>query len=168
MMQHRSLSHAIDEKYFFHHIMSVMIFPEFCKPKIDVPQWWWRTIHGNACEKTSILLYIVMKPYKRIFNWLNTYLLITLFWKNRGFGVLGYCSTPSTLHDFVAVLSLQCSSSSYPHDFVVVVLSCWCSSLVPSLSHSHWYRSSCPSSGVSHSLLVHTSEFERYSAAFGG
>ena len=90
MMQRPSLSHFIFERHFFFPIMSVMTFPDICKQKFDELRWWWRTNHGNACEKFSILLYIVNKPYKRIFNWLITYLLITLFWKNRGFGVLGY------------------------------------------------------------------------------
>ena len=90
MMQRPSISHAIDERYFFHHNMSVMIFPEFCNQKFDKIRWCWRTIHENACEKFSIFFYIVNKPYKRIFNWMVTYLLITLTWNNRGFGVLGY------------------------------------------------------------------------------
>ena len=91
MMQRPSLSHPIPVRYFFFAIMSVMIIKSFCKQKFDVVRWWYRMIHWNACEKFSIFFYIVNKPYKRIFKWLKTYLLITLTWNNRGFGVLGYC-----------------------------------------------------------------------------
>jgi hypothetical protein len=39
MMQRLSLSHVNERKYFFHHIMSVMIFLEFYNQKLD--ELWW-------------------------------------------------------------------------------------------------------------------------------
>ena len=80
-----SLSYSICKGCLFDLIISTTIIPPFWMQKVDVLSRVHAVEHRNKCKKRLFVREFLISDTHSIFNTQVT-------WKNRGFGVLGYCS----------------------------------------------------------------------------
>ena len=89
MFRHPFPSYVIVVMNFFEHITIIMMFLAFCNKIFDVLKWAHQMKQWNGRQNMQFFRCVNFYIIKRLIYWLNTYLLTTLSWKKRGFGVLG-------------------------------------------------------------------------------